>query len=47
MDGDINGIMTLYEMDAGLVPQPGHIVQGHKAIRSALQQFLTLRGRWS
>lgn len=40
--GDIQGLMALYASDACLVPQPGQPVQGHGAIREALQAFLAL-----
>jgi uncharacterized protein (TIGR02246 family) len=43
--GDIESLMALYTPDAALVPQPGQVVQGHAAIREALQAFLALRGK--
>lgn len=38
---DLEGIMALYAPDACLVAQPGQPVQGHEAIREALQGFLS------
>ena len=43
--GDLDGLMTLYERDAALVPQPGLPVAGYEENRRALEQFLALRGR--
>jgi uncharacterized protein (TIGR02246 family) len=43
--GDLEGLMALYAPDACLVPQPGQSAQGHKAIREALQNFLSLGAR--
>jgi len=40
--GDLEGLMALYAPDACFVPQPGQPVQGHSAIREALQSFLSL-----
>jgi uncharacterized protein (TIGR02246 family) len=40
--GDLEGLMALYAPDACFVPQPGQTVQGHNAIREALQNFLSL-----
>ncbi|MGZ5269020.1 MAG: YybH family protein [Ramlibacter sp.] len=42
---DLEGLMALYASDACLVPQPGQPVQGHEAIRAALQNFLALGAR--
>ena len=42
---DLDGLMTLYEKDATLVPQPGSPMVGYDANRRALQQFLDLKGR--
>ncbi len=39
---DLDGLMALYAPDACLVPQPGQPIQGHDAIRDALQNFLAL-----
>lgn len=43
--GDLDGLMTLYEKDAALVPQPGSPVSGYDANRRAFEQFLALKGR--
>jgi uncharacterized protein (TIGR02246 family) len=42
--GNLQSLMTLYEPDARLVPQPGQVSTGHDAIRHALLQFLELKG---
>jgi uncharacterized protein (TIGR02246 family) len=44
-EGDLEGLVALYESNAKLVPQPGQEVQGHEAIRTALQGFLALKPR--
>ncbi|HEX8141221.1 MAG TPA: nuclear transport factor 2 family protein [Pyrinomonadaceae bacterium] len=41
---DMDGIISLYEPDAALMPQPGTIVHGVQAIREALGGFLALKG---
>lgn len=41
---DLDGLMTLYEKDAALVPQPGSTTTGYEANRQALQQFLAMKG---
>jgi uncharacterized protein (TIGR02246 family) len=41
--GDMDGIISLYEPDAALMPQPGQIVHGVAAIREALGGFLALK----
>lgn len=46
-EGDLDALLDLYEPDATFVPQPGHAVKGHDAIRASLQQFLALRPRMS
>src|SRR3954453_15594716 len=43
--GDIEALMTLYEPDAALIPQPGVTVEGSAAIRDSLRWFLDRRGR--
>ncbi|HEX2055043.1 MAG TPA: nuclear transport factor 2 family protein [Nitrospiraceae bacterium] len=43
--GDLDGLMTLYEKEAALVPQPGSPVAGYDQNRRALEQFLALNGR--
>jgi len=45
--GDSNAIMSLYEPDAILVPQPGQMVRGHAAIRQALTGFLAMKPRFA
>lgn len=43
--GDLEALLDLYEDEAVLVPQPGvPPVAGHKAIRSALESFLSQKG---
>lgn len=44
--GDVKAIMSLYEPDAVLVPQPGQKVQGHAAIREALNGYLAIKPRF-
>lgn len=43
--GDLDGLMTLYEPDSALIPQPGTVVTGTDQIRAALQAYLGLGGR--
>ena len=43
-NGDIDKIVSLYEPEAVLVPQPGQVTCGHTAIGYALKQFLALQG---
>ena len=45
--GDIKAILSLYEPGAVLVPQPGQLVQGHAAIREALNGFLAIKPRFN
>src|SRR5437773_2262180 len=42
--GDLDQLMTFYEPEAVVVPQPGQILTGTEAIRQSLQQFLALKG---
>ena len=42
---DINALADLYEPDAVLVPEPGHIIQGREHIRTHLGNLLTLKPR--
>jgi uncharacterized protein (TIGR02246 family) len=42
--GDLEALMTLYEPDAALVPQPGAVAEGTEAIRESLRWFLDRRG---
>jgi uncharacterized protein (TIGR02246 family) len=44
-DGDIDGIMELYEPDAAFAPQPGETAAGRQQIREALAGFLAVRPR--
>jgi uncharacterized protein (TIGR02246 family) len=41
--GDIEALMRLYEPQAALRPAPDQVVQGHAAIRSALNGFLAMK----
>lgn len=41
--GDLDGLVALYEPDAILMPQPGQVVSGHAAIRTALEAFVALK----
>lgn len=43
--GKIEDLVSLYEPEAILVPQPGQQVVGHSGIREALMVFLNLNGR--
>jgi uncharacterized protein (TIGR02246 family) len=45
--GDIDGLMTLYEPDSALVPQPGSVAKGTGQVRAALEAYLALGGRIS
>ena len=42
-DGDLDGMVALYEPDATFAPQPGQTVSGHDAIREALRGFLAVQ----
>ena len=42
--GDLDRLMTLYEADAIMIPEPGKVVSGHPAIRDVLAGFLSLKG---
>lgn len=42
---DLDGLVSLYEDDAVLVPAPGQSVQGKDAIREALEGFIALGGQ--
>ena len=42
--GDIDALVALYEPDAVLLPQPGHVARGRAAIRESLAAFLAMRG---
>jgi uncharacterized protein (TIGR02246 family) len=41
--GDIDAMMKLYEPGACLMPEPGQVVSGTKAVREALGAFLALK----
>jgi len=43
--GDIEALIKLYEPGASLMPEPGQVVSGAKAIREALGGFLALKPR--
>jgi ketosteroid isomerase-like protein len=42
--GDLEGLVALYEPNAVLAPQPGHLVRGREAIREQLRSLLGLVG---
>ena len=42
-NGDLDGIMALYEPNACLVPQEGEVLQGHAAIREGIAGFIALK----
>lgn len=42
--GDLDALVALYESEAVLLPQPGHVARGHAAIRESLAAFLAMRG---
>jgi uncharacterized protein (TIGR02246 family) len=42
-NGDLDGIMALYEPSACLVPQPGQVLQGTAAIREGIEGFLGMK----
>jgi uncharacterized protein (TIGR02246 family) len=44
-EGDLDAMVELYEPDATFAPQPGEIVSGRDAIRSALSGFLAVQPR--
>lgn len=41
-EGELEAALALYEEDAAFVPEPGRLVHGRDAIRSALEPFLAL-----
>jgi uncharacterized protein (TIGR02246 family) len=43
--GDIEALIKLYEPAASLMPQPGQVVSGTKAVREALSGFLAMKPR--
>jgi uncharacterized protein (TIGR02246 family) len=46
-EGNLDAMVELYEPYATFVPQPGEIVTGRDAIRSALRAFLEVKPRMS
>jgi uncharacterized protein (TIGR02246 family) len=44
-DGDLDGMLELYEPEAAFAPQPGRTVTGRDEIRAALESFLAVRPR--
>jgi uncharacterized protein (TIGR02246 family) len=44
-EGDLDGLLELYEPEATFVPQPGAPVSGRGAIAAALRAFLALKPR--
>lgn len=44
-EGDLDGMLDLYEPDASFAPQPGETVTGRDEIRTALESFLAMRPR--
>ena len=41
---DMPALLSLYEADAVLLPQPGVVSRGHGAIRESLAAFLAMKG---
>ena len=41
--GDLDGLMTLYETEAALMPMPGSIVVGATGVRAALAGFIAAK----
>ena len=44
-DEDLDGLISLYEPDAVMVPEPGKTLSGSLAIRDGLQAFISLKGK--
>ena len=44
-DGDVDALVSFYEPDGTVFPQPGSPVTGHAAMREALVPFVALRGQ--
>ena len=42
--GDLDTLVALYEPQAVLLPQPGHVARGHAAIRESLAAFVSMGG---
>ncbi|MFG1998271.1 YybH family protein [Spirillospora sp. NPDC048911] len=46
-DGDVEGLVELYEDDAVLAFPPGHETVGHAAIRAVLEKMLAAKPRFA
>lgn len=46
-NGDLDGLVALYEPNAIIAPQADQITGGHEGIRSALTAFLALNGNFT
>jgi uncharacterized protein (TIGR02246 family) len=44
-EGDLDGMLELYEPEAAFAPQPGETVTGREGIRAALEAFLAVKPR--
>ena len=44
-EGDLEGMLELYEPDAAFAPQPGKTVTGREEIQAALETFLAVQPR--
>lgn len=42
--GDLDGLLSLYEVNAVLCPAPGMLLKGHAKIRDQMKALLTLQG---
>jgi uncharacterized protein (TIGR02246 family) len=45
--GDLEAVVSLYEPDATLAPQPGQTVTGTAAIRDAVRGFIAMQPRFT
>lgn len=43
--GDIDALVSLYENESALVPEPGRAVNGKQKVRDALKGFLAIKGK--
>ena len=43
--GDLEGLVTLYEPEAGFAGQPGNIAHGLPSIRAGLGGFIAMKGK--
>lgn len=43
-EGDLEGLVDLYEPDAVLCPAPGHLLNGRDQIREQMKALLALKG---